>query len=113
MDNQKVKRVARILIILWILFIGYFYEFTDTRTLFEYIGFLLVGLYLSVEIKSDWKYLLIIALVWNVADEAAIVFVNESCKLLTLIPVIVYAVRKMWKHATNYELTIKDYDLVD
>ena len=103
MDYSKIKGVVRILIIAWILFIGYFYELTDTRNLFEYITYFLIGSYISFDIKTDWKYLLMFILVWNIADETALVFANDNFKLIALIPVFSFVLKRFKLYKYNLE----------
>ncbi len=82
MVYKEIKRLVRILIIFWILCGGYFYEFFDCRNLFEYITYLLVGIYICLDVKTKWKYLLLIVLIQNVVEESIMILGDEDINIL-------------------------------
>lgn len=93
MVNTKGQRMAKAGLVFWTLAGGVFYEFWDEvaiRNLFESLTFLIVGLFACLYIKTPLKYLWIFLLTWNVADEIAFIFTNDSFRLLAVIPLIYY-----------------------
>ena len=79
MDNKKIKRLLLFLIIFWTLCGAFLYGFVDGyRDLSEYVTLLLIGVYVSFDIKSQWKYIWLLLLAWNVIDETFLIFTHDD-----------------------------------
>lgn len=86
MAIEKIKRMATGVILFWVFFGTYLYTIVGYRDLFEYLGLLLIWLYVSIDIKGNWKYIVIILLLWNVTNELAVMFSTYWFNAFLLIP---------------------------
>lgn len=106
MVTEKIKRIFRAVVIFWIFIGSVGYVLIGYRDLFEVLTLFIIGSYISFDIKNNWKYLLMFALTWNVADEMVVMFANDSFKLLALIPVIVFVFNRirLFRNNLNYHI---------
>ena len=81
MDNEKIKRVVLSGLIVWSLLFVYFYTWGNGGEYIElslYITMLLYTFYVSFDIKSQWKYIWLLLLAWNVIDETFLIFAHDD-----------------------------------
>ena len=85
----------------WTLVGFYVFEFFEQRSLFEYITLLLIGLYVSLDIRTEWKYMWLLLLTWNVIDEIVAITFNNYYYLFLVIPIAIYVFKTTYESAVN------------
>ncbi len=94
MGDKKIRRVGNAIIIFWCLIGFYFVELFEDRDLWEYFTLMIIGLRIFIDLKSNWRYLFVFVLVWNVLDEARI-YLNDDFVDYTTIILFVLTILKM------------------